>query len=185
MSKKKKQKPKKKQPKKALSLCTDDGKEFARIKSRAIKLAYKAQATGRFCKAAIAQFIADAEFTTDYRAAVLHTFHVPFKSLTKQERKIAKFAYSIAESNYLSRLHKMVITDDKAHAALKVVAEIKGMIRKEAPVIPVSPNAGLKITVTDEAGNEIPAKYRDKTVKKVEPEPLVLDAKQSADVTTH
>lgn len=177
--KKKSQKNKQPKPTRVVSLCTDDGREFDRIRHTAIKRAFKSLAVGRFTKEAVAQFIADSEFTVDFKMAVLNTFYVEYKTLNKKEKKAIRTAFSIAESNYLSRLHKLVITDDKAHASLKVIAEIKGMIKKEAPV-PVSPNAGLKITLMDEKGNQIPEKYKDHAKKKKKEVPLTLNDDQTA-----
>jgi hypothetical protein len=179
---------KKKKSKRPISLCTDNGKAYSRIRAPRLQSIYKGMAKGRMDQDAIAQLIDEGEFTVSFEAAILNSFHILPKDLNKKEKKIARYAYRIAETNYLSRLHKAVLIDDKAHNALKVIAEMKSLIKNEKQQ-PLPANAGLHVTVTDANSQSDKAKKAQKKYKQVESNskeekhtPLTFDEDQNATI---
>ena len=134
------------------SLCTDKG-YYKDLTDKATKRAYANLAEGRLDKHAIAQLIVLGEHCNSLKDSIIYCFKVPFKTLTKKEKKAARFAYEIAQAAFFHTLTLNLTEDNKAHATLKTVAEVRGLIKPSKQLPPSDQKeavAGLHIHVNED-----------------------------------
>jgi len=153
------------------TLCTDKG-YWKDLPNKETKKVLSKLAAGRFTKHAVAQFVTLGEHCASLDDAIIFSFRINPKSLTKQEKKAVKFAFKVSQAAFMHSLHKMLLINEKAHATLKTVAEIRGLIKQQT-----NDNddkgfkPGLNVHVHNESKDNIEAPKIEKPVKR---EPLRL-----------
>ncbi len=111
-------------------LPTINKKIYKKIKSKSQKKAIKALAYGRITPHAVAQFLHHSMFATNTKKAIIFSFHVPPKYFTKKERKHLKFIHTIAQEQYLQKVHKLALYDPRSAASVRAIAEMRGMLNQ-------------------------------------------------------
>ena len=150
-------------------------KTYKKLKGKKTRLAIRRLATQRLTKYAVAELLSCGRFATSLESAIAHTFKVPLSTLTKKERKRADVIYKIAQADFMSILHQLVLHNDRAHATLKIIAQIRGLISEEQ-VEPKTPR--LNVYVNEHKSKDTSKKVTTTTgkdvVKKPSRKPLML-----------
>ncbi len=129
-------------------LPTINKKIYKKIKSKAQKKAIKALAYGRITPYAVAQFLHHSMFAINTKKAIIFSFHVPPKYFTKKERKHLKFIHTIAQEQYLQKVHKLALYDPRSAASVRAIAEMRGMLNQDS-TLAQSQRPKLTINLTD------------------------------------
>jgi len=133
----------------------------------------------RMCKFAIAQLVQQGRYAINYDAAITYSFRQTPKALklTKAERKVAKEAYNISQSDLSHQIISTLLFNDKAHQSLKLISQIKQYIDDQNTATDQIASA-LNITLASpkntEAKNKKTTPKNTDTTETDKPEPLKL-----------
>jgi len=122
-----------------------------------IQKQYHHLAHKRITPTAFAELVAKGQYAATFRQAVLVCFHTNPDYLTKKENKVARLAYDIGQALYMMKINQLVLTNDRAHQTLKVIAELKGLFKaQEKETKDIQTNLTISLDTNTQNQNQNP-----------------------------